>query len=68
MPKRAEKLIGNGKSPYHKQSLGDRIVSTRSSIWYGEDDGKRVHIYWELAEREVENGGRASHFSVALFC
>jgi hypothetical protein len=28
-------------------------MSTRSSIWYAEDEGKTVHIYWELAEREV---------------
>jgi hypothetical protein len=27
-------------------------MSTRSSIWLGEDNGKSVHIYWELAERE----------------
>jgi len=27
-------------------------VSTKSSIWYGEDNkGNNVHIYWELAER-----------------
>ena len=31
-------------------------MSTRSSIWFGEDQGKSVHIYWELAEREVEGG------------
>lgn len=31
-------------------------MSTRSSIWLGESDGKSVHIYWELAEREIENG------------
>ena len=31
-------------------------MSTRSSIWLGEDKGKSVHIYWELAEREVEDG------------
>ena len=31
-------------------------MSTRSSIWLGESDGKSVHIYWELGEREVENG------------
>ena len=31
-------------------------MSTRSSIWLGEDKGKKVHIYWELAEREVEDG------------
>ena len=30
-------------------------MSTRSSIWYGEDKGKTVHIYWELGERDVEN-------------
>jgi hypothetical protein len=29
-------------------------MSTRSSIWLGEKDGKCVHIYWELAEREHE--------------
>lgn len=33
-------------------------MSTRSSIWLGEDKGKRVHIYWELAEREVEDEKR----------
>ena len=27
-------------------------MSTRSSIWLGESDGKSIHIYWELAERE----------------
>jgi hypothetical protein len=27
-------------------------MSTRSSIWLGENKGKSVHIYWELAERE----------------
>jgi len=30
-------------------------MSTRSSIWLGESEGKCVHIYWELAEREVED-------------
>ena len=30
-------------------------MSTRSSIWLGENDGKCVHIYWELAERATEN-------------
>ena len=33
-------------------------MSTRSSIWLGEDKGKSVHIYWELAEREVEDEKR----------
>jgi hypothetical protein len=27
-------------------------MSTRHSIWLGESQGKSVHIYWELAERE----------------
>jgi hypothetical protein len=31
-------------------------MSTRSSIWLGESEGKTVHIYWELAYREIENG------------
>ncbi len=31
-------------------------MSTRSSIWLGENKGKCVHIYWELADRETENG------------
>jgi hypothetical protein len=31
-------------------------MSTRSSIWLGESEGKSVHIYWELADREIQNG------------
>lgn len=31
-------------------------MSTRHSIWFGESEGKSVHIYWELADREVEDG------------
>jgi hypothetical protein len=31
-------------------------MSTRSSIWLGENDGKRVHVYWELAERDSDDG------------
>jgi hypothetical protein len=31
-------------------------MSTRESIWLGEDRGRSVHIYWELAERKLENG------------
>jgi hypothetical protein len=27
-------------------------MSTRSSTWLGESDGKSVHIFWELADRE----------------
>ena len=29
-------------------------MSTRSSIWLGESKSKSVHIYWELADREIE--------------
>lgn len=31
-------------------------MSTRSSIWYGESEGKTGHIYWELAERIISDG------------
>ncbi|PYX74381.1 MAG: hypothetical protein DMG78_06935 [Acidobacteria bacterium] len=31
-------------------------MSTRSSIWLDRSQDKSVHIYWELAEREMENG------------
>lgn len=31
-------------------------MSTRSSIWLGGSKGKCVHIYWELADRETQNG------------
>lgn len=31
-------------------------MSTRSSIWLGESEGKCVHIYWELADRKTEDG------------
>lgn len=31
-------------------------MSMRSSIWLGQSEGKTGHIYWELAEREIENG------------
>ena len=28
-------------------------MSTRHSIWLGGSQGKSIHIYWELAERDV---------------
>ena len=31
-------------------------MSSRSSIWLGEDEGKSLHVYWDLAEREIEGG------------
>jgi hypothetical protein len=36
-------------------SLED-IMSTRESIWFGENDRKSVHIYFELAERSIADG------------
>lgn len=33
-------------------------MSTRSSIWLGKSEGKEVHIYWELADRNIEMGRR----------
>jgi hypothetical protein len=31
-------------------------MSTRDSVWLGENDGKSVHLYFELAERELDAG------------
>lgn len=31
-------------------------MRTRSSLWFGESEGKNVHVYWELAERELRDG------------
>ena len=31
-------------------------MSTRESIWYGEQGKSYVHIYWELADRDVAAG------------
>ncbi|MGH9516834.1 MAG: hypothetical protein ACRD3P_14275 [Terriglobales bacterium] len=31
-------------------------MSTRSSIWLADAAGKCVHIYWELADRDIEQG------------
>jgi hypothetical protein len=39
-------------------------MSTRSSIWLGRSEGKHVHIYWELAERDL-NEGRAPIYLAA---
>jgi hypothetical protein len=33
-------------------------MSTRHSIWLGESEGKSVHIYWELAERNSKDRSR----------
>ena len=35
-------------------------MSTRSTVWLGESNGKFVHIYWELGER-----GKVGERSVA---
>jgi hypothetical protein len=43
-------------------------MSTRSSIWLGESKGKHVHIYWELADREVKNGRMRAPVYIAVDC
>jgi hypothetical protein len=39
-------------------------MSTRSSIWLGESEGKTVHVYWELADREL--GGESMRAPIYL--
>jgi hypothetical protein len=40
-------------------------MSTKESIWYGEDKaGRACHIYWELAERDVEKGSAPIYVSL----
>ena len=41
-------------------------MSTPSSIWLGESDGKTVHIYWEFADREVNYGHMAAPIYIAV--
>ncbi|HEY1679386.1 MAG TPA: hypothetical protein VGG04_16840 [Candidatus Sulfotelmatobacter sp.] len=41
-------------------------MSTRSSIWLGTSEGKCVHIYWELAERERSDVGLRAPVYVAI--
>jgi hypothetical protein len=36
-------------------------MSTRSSIWLGESEGKSVHIYWELADRKQKTAESPEH-------
>jgi hypothetical protein len=40
-------------------------MSTRSSIWLGESEGKHVHIYWELAERESDESALRAPIYIA---
>lgn len=42
-------------------------MSTRSSIWLGEENGKHVHIYWELAARDIKAGEKIGKI-VAPIC
>ena len=39
-------------------------MSTRSSIWLGESEGKSVH--WELAERETATGRMEAPIYIAV--
>jgi hypothetical protein len=34
----------------------EETMSTRSQIRSGKSEGKTIHIYWELADREVDDG------------
>jgi hypothetical protein len=40
-------------------------MSTRQSVWVGENDGKTVHIYFELAERMLVDGRMSSPIYIA---
>jgi hypothetical protein len=42
-------------------------MSTRSSIWLGESEGKSVHIYWELADRDVELGRKIGKMVAPIY-
>jgi hypothetical protein len=42
-------------------------MSTRSSIWLGGEDGKYVHIYWELADRDIEQGKRIGRMAAPVY-
>jgi hypothetical protein len=48
---------GEARPVFADTSL-EEAMSTRHSIWLGESQGKSVHIYWELAERDVEDRTR----------
>jgi hypothetical protein len=41
-------------------------MSTRSSIWLGKSEGKTIHIYWELAEREASDVGLRAPVYMAI--
>lgn len=41
-------------------------MSTRSSIWIGCNEGKCVHLYWELAERESSDVGLRAPVYIAV--
>jgi hypothetical protein len=42
--------------PQSADNSVEESMSTRSSIWLGESEGKCIHIYWELGEREPNEG------------
>jgi hypothetical protein len=56
---------GEARSRCADSTTGDPM-SARSSIWLGKSNGKHLHIYWELAERESdENALRAPVYIAA---
>jgi len=42
-------------------------MSTRSSIWLADAAGKCVHIYWELANRDIEEGKRMGRMVAPVY-
>jgi|tagenome__1003787_1003787.scaffolds.fasta_scaffold20668917_2 hypothetical protein len=42
-------------------------MSTRSSIWLANAGGKCVHIYWELGDRDIEQGKRLGRMVAPIY-
>lgn len=42
-------------------------MSTRSSVWLADAAGKCVHIYWELADRDIEEGKRMARMVAPVY-
>jgi hypothetical protein len=42
-------------------------MSTRSSIWLAAYGGKCVHIYWELGDRDIEQGQRIGRMAAPVY-
>jgi hypothetical protein len=42
-------------------------MSTRSSSWLADDAGKCVHIYWELSDRDIEQGNQIGRMVAPVY-